>query len=61
MVQFRRTLAGKEGSSKTNGPMLGSASASEAVMLILELGRARSHTCASRGISTGALSFTSIK
>lgn len=61
MVQLRRTLAGKEGSSKTKGPTLGSASASEAVMLTLELGRARSHTWASRGTSTGALSLTSIR
>lgn len=61
MVQLRRTLAGKDGSSKTKGPTLGSASASEAVMLTLELGRALSHTWASRGTSTGALSLTSIR
>lgn len=61
MVQLWRTLAGKEGSSKMNGPTLGSASASDAVMFILELGCWCWHTWASRGLSTGALSFMSIR
>lgn len=61
IVQLRRTLPGKDGSSKTKGPTLGSASASDAVMLILELGCARSHTWASRGTSTGALSLISMR
>lgn len=60
MVQLRRMMDGWRGSSKTKGPMLGSVSASTAVMLI-EFMLDLSQIWASLGTRDGALSFTSIR
>lgn len=62
MVQLRRMLLGTLGKSKTKGPALGSVSSSDAVMLMpLTFLLMRSQICDSLGMSTGELSFISIR